>query len=69
MAAKEGGKSGQKNKNQAIAGRLSHLRNARFETHGFKSNEPVPSISEARKMDGYNKRLYNEQRPQPSVRT
>lgn len=43
-------KSAEKNRNTAIAGRLAYLRAEKFETVGFKSNEPVPTISQARKM-------------------
>lgn len=69
MAAGQGSaKSNQRNKNQAIAQRLAHLRNAKFVTKGFGSNERVPTMLEARKMAGYNLRLINEQKPQPSVR-
>jgi hypothetical protein len=65
MAKASTGASNERNKNQAIAGRIAFLRNAKFETQGFKSNEPVPSVSEARKMHAYNVRLINSQAPQP----
>lgn len=67
MAKASTGASNERNKNQAMAGRMSHLRNAKFETQGFKSNEPIPSVSEARKMHSYNLRLINSQTPQPRV--
>jgi hypothetical protein len=55
-------------RDKKAAGRLNYLRNAKFELVGFKSNEPVPSISEARKMIGENKRRIAAQKPQPIVR-
>lgn len=68
MAAdNKGGAAGERNKRNAVATRLSYLRNARFETKGFKSNDPVPSLEEARQMADYNRRLINGQRPTPSV--
>lgn len=65
MAKASTGASNERNKNQAIAGRIASLRNTKFETQGFKSNEPVPSVSEARKMHSHNVRLINSQTPQP----
>lgn len=55
-------------RDKRTAGRLAHLRNARFVTEGFKSNEPTPNTAEARKMIVANKRLIASQNPQPSVR-
>lgn len=69
MAASKGANKGaEKAKNAAIAGRLSHLRSAKFVTQGFKSNEPTPTISAARKMAGANARLYASLTPTPSIR-
>lgn len=65
MAKASTGSSNERNKNQGIAGRLAYLRNAKFETQGFKSNERIPSVTEARKMHGANLRLINAQVPQP----
>lgn len=69
MAVDGGGssKANERNARQAVAARLSHLRSERFVTSGFGSNDPVPSLAEARSMDSYNKRLYARQRPTPSV--
>ena len=69
MAGSSAAKSNQQNKAKEAAKRLAHLRNARFETKGFKSNERTPTLDEARSMHGFNLRLINEQRPQPSVRS
>lgn len=55
-------------RDKRAAGRLAHLRNAKFELVGFASNEKVPSITEARKMIAENKRRIAGQKPQPSVR-
>lgn len=59
--------SNQRNKSQEQAARLAYLRTAKFTTAGFPSNGPVPSLAEARKMNGYNLRLINAQKPTPSV--
>lgn len=60
-------KSGEANRRKSYAGKYSHLRAIRFETKGFKSNAPIPSVPEARAMADYNRRLVNGQRPTPSV--
>lgn len=65
MAKASTGASNERNKNQAMAGRIAYLRNAKFETKGFKSNEPIPSLAEARQMHAYNVRLINSQTQQP----
>jgi len=55
------------NRRKSFAGKYNHLRAVRFETKGFKSNEPTPSLAKAAEMHGYNKRLIASQRPTPSV--
>jgi len=67
MDAGGSSKARERDKNQQIAGRLRHLREDRFETHGFRSNERTPSLREAHAMAGANARLYGAQRPQPRV--
>lgn len=52
-------KSRQKASNSAAAGRMKHLRAKKFETLGFKSNEPVPSLANARSMAIENRRTIN----------
>lgn len=67
MASSKGANKGaEKAKNASIAGRLAHLRSARFVLEGFKSNEPVPSVSVARGMAGRNARMIASQTPTPS---
>lgn len=61
-------KSAQKARNSAAAGRMKDLRSTKFETRGFKSNEPVPSLSTARSMANDNRRLINNV-PRLVVRT
>lgn len=55
------------NKNSEAAGRMKHLREAKFETSGFRSNEPTPSVDRAREMASYNLRMYAKLRPIPSA--
>lgn len=54
-------------RNREIAARLRYLRDSKFETQGFKSNEKTPSVEEARKMAGFNLRLMHGQTPTPRV--
>jgi hypothetical protein len=51
----------------AVAGRLAHLRAFKFETVGFKSNEPIPSLATAHAMHAKNKRAMSELTKTPSV--
>lgn len=67
MDSGSGSKGREKIARNAVATRLSHLRNARFETAGFASNAPTPTVEAARAMAAYNARLIAGQRPQPSV--
>lgn len=53
-------KSTQKTRNSAAAGRMKELRNTKFETHGFPSNGPVPSLSAAGAMWAKTKRAMRE---------
>lgn len=52
-------KAGQKARNAAAAGRMKHLRAVKFETEGFPSNGPVPSLAAARTMANHTKRNIN----------
>ena len=64
MAESKGANKGQeKAKNAAAAGRMAHMRARTFTTEGFKSNEPVPSLSKARAMAGNNARAIAQQVP------
>ena len=65
--AKDVGKSNQRASDQKAAARLAHLRDEKFVTQGFGSNERIPSLTEARKMHSFNLRAINTQKPTPSV--
>lgn len=56
MAGIGSGKSNERNRVQATAGRLAYLRNKRFETEGLGMNDH-PSLSDANAMAGRNRRL------------
>lgn len=53
-------KSTQKARNSAAAGRMKALRSTKFETQGFPSNGPVPSLSAAGAMWAKTKRAMGE---------
>lgn len=67
MAGQGGSKSNEKNRNNAAAGRMAWSRDKVFKLEGFKSNEPVPSVSAARKMARHNLTVLDSQRPQPRL--
>ncbi len=53
-------KATQKNRNSAAAGRMKHLREVKFQTSGFPSNGPIPSLSAARRMASDSRRAMGE---------
>ena len=57
----------EKQRISAVAGRLAYLRAVKFETVGFKSNEPIPSLAAAGAMHAKNKRMIGELTKKPSV--
>lgn len=64
MADSKGASKGrEKAKNASIAGALAHFRSHKFSTEGFKSNEPIPSLSAARKMASNNAKAIADQKP------
>lgn len=68
MDAQGKGRKGiEASKNNNIARRLAYLRNARFQTEGFGSNEPTPSLADARKMASKNLAAMREVGKTPSV--
>jgi len=62
MAESKGAQKGtEKAKNQAAAGRMSHLRAIKFETEGYVG--AMPSVAVARKAHSSNLRLITSQSP------
>jgi hypothetical protein len=52
-------KAVQKAKNSAAAGRMKNHRAVKFELKGFKTNDPTPTLANARSMAIENRRTMN----------